>query len=79
MKVFKVSLLRDKGKLDEFDPLGTEMLVFAIAKNHRVTVVPIIDRRNADNPRFAKTLKANILIAFTLANGVRALLAVRLR
>jgi glycosyltransferase involved in cell wall biosynthesis len=78
MKGFRADLLRDKGRLKTYGSVGTEILVFAIAKNYRVTVVPIIAGSRADNPRFARTLGANILIASAMANGIRTFLAFRL-
>lgn len=77
MKGFRAELLQDKGELETYESVGTELLVYAIAKHYRVTTVPIIERSRADSPRFAKTLEANVLISLALAKGFRKFLAFR--
>ena len=79
MKGFRAELLKAKGTLETYDSVGTEILVYAIAKNYRVTVVSINAGTREGAPRFAGKLRANFLIGMALANGVWKFLAFKLQ
>lgn len=68
MKGYTMELYRNRGWFDSLHSIGTELAMFGILNNYKVSQINIpISTRN-DNPRFASTLKANIVIFKALFN-----------
>jgi glycosyltransferase involved in cell wall biosynthesis len=78
MKAFSARLLEDKGSLETYNSVGTEVLLFALARRYRVKSVAISGgERGEGSSRFGGGLKANIEIGKALFVGLISILAWR--
>jgi len=70
MKAYSAGLLRDKARLVTYDSVGTEILMFAMAKKRKILVVSISGLERDGASRFAGTIRANELLAISLIVGM---------
>jgi glycosyltransferase involved in cell wall biosynthesis len=78
MKAYRTDLYLERGVLDTYGSIGTELLLYAARRRKRIAQVPVKTRERAGTPRFGRRLSANARIlracwiGLTRGAGVKA-------
>lgn len=71
MKGYSLKLLNQKKAIKTYDSVGTELLIFALARRMSVDSVLISTAPRNGSPRFAGKLRANVKILTALVYGLK--------
>ena len=66
MKGYRLSVYRQRGYFDSCHSIGTELAMYALVKGCRFLQLDVPVSKRKDNPRFASTFRANVLILSAL-------------
>ena len=66
LKAYRMNLYRELGHFDSYSSIGTELSIFAARKKRKIIQISFDTRHRVDEPRFGKSLSANIRIIRSL-------------
>lgn len=62
MKGYRMTVYHRLGHFDSFDSIGTELALFAVRNDFRLSQIPVSTRDRDGSPRFGRALSANLRI-----------------
>lgn len=59
MKGYRIELYKKLGHFDSQGSIGTELAIYAVKNDYKVTQIPVLTRDRSDQPRFGQIYSAN--------------------